>query len=60
LALQHFFACLRILLVDFASPVSRNLLTPLIFCRQVLAAHWKVWQWRPPKYSMIGTGLKNA
>src|SRR5438552_19039197 len=57
---QHLFACFRILPVNFASPLSRNLRTPRNLYLHVFAMHWNVWQQRPSTYSMIGVGLKKA
>src|ERR1700723_3551395 len=55
---QHFLACLRMLLVELASLLSKYLLTARDRCRQCFAAQMNEWQQRSSTYSMVGIVLK--
>jgi hypothetical protein len=53
-------ACFHMLLVDFTSPLSRNLCTLLNLCKHCFTVHMNVWHRQPLWCSTSGTGQKNA
>ena len=56
---QQIFACWRRLLVELASPLSRNQTTLWLLCPLHLpAAHAKMWQWWPSLYLIWGVFKK--
>src|ERR1700761_2724715 len=57
---QQILACRRKLLVDFASPLSRNRRTDLDLPPHLTAVHSKTCAFRLSMYSTTGIGLKNA
>src|ERR1700722_15667696 len=57
---QHFLACLHMLLVDFASPLSRNFLTGRVWPLQFFARHLKLWERWLSTYVMTGVDPKKA